>query len=110
MIYLPEDNVYNKCYVVQSEGVIRGYEETPTYNNSISYRDYYIKSDYIYRDGSQTFNQYSTLPTCLDIDLITSRPFYRIDFDKICIIFLTFLIVIIMLIKPIAKKFFKGGF
>ena len=27
MIYMPDDNVYNKCYVVQSDGVIRGYDK-----------------------------------------------------------------------------------
>ena len=31
-IYIPQDSTYNKCYVVQSEGVIRGYDRQPSYN------------------------------------------------------------------------------
>ena len=65
MIYVPTDTTYNRCYVVQSEGVIRGYDRVPNYNSNYNYRDYYIKSDYIYRDGAGQWGQYSTLPTCL---------------------------------------------
>ena len=54
MIYVP-DLINYKCYVVQSEGVLRGYEEVPTNNSTINYRDFYINSNYMYRDGSQTF-------------------------------------------------------
>ena len=49
-IYVPEDNTYNKCYVVQSEGVIRGYDRVPAYNTNYSSRDYYINSSYIFKD------------------------------------------------------------
>ena len=87
MIYVPDLTNY-KCYVVQSEGVLRGYEEVPTNNSTINYRDFYINSNYIYRDGSQTFGQFSTLPVCLSSDVITSDVYYRNDFDSILIIFL----------------------
>lgn len=87
MIYVPEKENY-KCYVVQSEGVIRSYEEIPQNNKTINYRDYYINSNYIYRDGSTTFSNYTTLPTCLDASVITSEVYYRNDLDKILIIFL----------------------
>ena len=87
MIYVPDLTNY-KCYVVQSEGVLRGYEEVPTNNTTINYRDFYINSNYIYRDGSQTFGQFSTLPVCLSSDVITSDVYYRNDFDSILIIFL----------------------
>lgn len=83
-IYVPNDN-YNKCYVVQSEGVIRGYEETPQVNRTVNYRDYYINSDYIYRDGTQTFNQYAITPTCLSSNIITNDYMYRVDFTNILI-------------------------
>lgn len=86
MIYVPDLDSY-QCYVVQSEGVIRAYEEIPQNNSTIDYRDYYIKSNYIYRDGSQNFSSYSTLPTCLDNNNLTSEVFYRNDFDSILIIF-----------------------
>lgn len=87
-IYMPEDNVYNKCYVVQSEGVIRGYDRVPSNNTNYTYRDYYIDSDYIYRDGSGTWTQYSTLPTCIVSSNITNDIMYRHDIDKSLVIFL----------------------
>lgn len=109
-IYVPEDNVFNKCYVVQNSDTIRAYDVVPANNRDYTYRDYYINGDYIYKDGTGTWSSYSTLPICLDDSIITNNEFYRNDFDKICIIFLTFLFCILILIKPIAKKFFKGGF
>ena len=87
MIYVPDLTNY-KCYVVQSEGVLRGYEEVPTNNSTINYRDWYINSNYIYRDGIQSFNQWSVLPICLQSTGLTDLVYYRNDFDSILIIFL----------------------
>lgn len=98
-IYVPEDNTFNKCYIVQSEGVIRGYEETPQVNRTINYRDYYIKSDYIYKDGSQTFSSYSTPPSCLSSNVITNDFYYRNDIANILIIFL--ILVIFCIYAPV---------
>ena len=70
MIYFPDLKNY-KCFIVQSEGVIRAYEEIPQNNKIINYRDYYINSSYIYRDSSQSFGQYSNLLTCLDNSVLT---------------------------------------
>lgn len=98
MIYVPSDNTYNKCYVVQSEGVIRGYDRVPTYNTTINYRDYFIESDYIFRDGVASFSNYSTLPTCLSNDIITNSYLYRTDLDKILVCFI--IIVIFCLYFP----------
>ncbi len=85
-IYVPDLNY--KCYYVQSEGVIRAYEEKPKNNSDIAYRDYYIKSNYIYKDGSQSFSSYSSLPVCLDTNILTDSVYYRNDFDSILVIFL----------------------
>ena len=106
MIYVPSDNVYDKCYVVQSEGVIRGYDRQPSYNTNYNYRDYYIKSDYIYRDGSGQWSNYSTLPICLASDIITNDFYYRNDFDSICIIFLVFSIFVVYLPYKIFSRLF----
>lgn len=84
-IYVPDDNAL--CYVVQSEGVIRAYEQIPTNNSTIDYRDYYIDNHYIYREGTQTFSQYTTLPVCLNNDIITHNTYYRADFTEILIMF-----------------------
>lgn len=82
-IYVPSDNTYNKCYVVQSEGVIRAYDVLPSNNTSYNYRDYYIKSDYIYKDGAGSWSNYTTLPICLSSNDITNDYFYRLDITNV---------------------------
>ena len=107
MIYMPNDNTYNKCYVVQSEGVIRGYDTIPNYNTTYNYRDYYIKSNYIYRDGTGQWNQYSTLPICLDNNTITNNFYYRNDFSSICIIFMTIFFFVFFIPFKLFSRFFR---
>lgn len=87
MIYVPDIENY-KCFVVRSDTTIRAYKEVPTNNTDIDYRDYYYTSNYLYQDGTQSFSQYTTLPTCLDSSVITDSPYYRTDFDSILVIFL----------------------
>lgn len=105
-IYVPEDNTYNKCYVLQSEGVIRGYNTVPSNNTNYSYRDYYIKTDYYYRDGTGTWSNYTTLPVCLDDSVITNDYWYRIDITNTLICF--FIIAIVGLYFPF--RIFKALF
>lgn len=109
MIYVPQDNTYNKCYVVQSEGVIRGYDRTPTNNSIYNYRDYFINSNYIYRDGEGQWSQYSTLPICLSNDNITNDFYFRNDFADICIIFMCLAIIIFGIPYKLFKTFRKGA-
>ena len=90
-IYVPDLNSY-ACYYVYSSDVIRAYEEIPQNNKTINYRDYYINSNYIYKDGYTNFSSYATLPICLDSSNLTSNYYYRNDFDKILIIFAIFVI------------------
>lgn len=106
MIYVPNKENY-QCFVVQSEEVIRAYETMPNYNSIISYRDFYIRSDYIYKDSTQTFGNYATLPTCLDNSVITSSVYYRLDFDRILIIFLILTIVCFICPLKIFMRFFR---
>ena len=105
MIYVPDLNY--KCYVVQSEGVIRAYEERPQYNTDVNYRDYYINSSYIYKDGYQSFGSYSTIPTCLDTSVLTNDFYYRLDLDSILFIFTIFVIFGICLPFKILFRFFR---
>lgn len=110
LIFMPESSTYNKCYVVQSEGVIRGYDHTPSYNTNYNYRDYYIKSSYIYRDGSGTWNNYSSLPVCLSSDIITNNFYYRLDMPYILLMFLIINIFAIYLpIKLFSKVIKRSG-
>lgn len=108
MIYVPDDAIYNKCYVVQNENIIRGYDTVPTYNTSYNYRDYYINSSYIYRDGSGTWSNYSTLPICLSIDVLTNSYVYRNDFAQILIIFAIMVGLVWFLISKLIKTLFSG--
>lgn len=94
-IFVPQDTTYNKCYVVQNEDVIRGYDRVPTNNTSYNYRDYYINSDYIYKDGSGTWSQYTTLPVCLTSSVISNENWYRVDLSSILLIFFILFIFIV---------------
>lgn len=108
MIYVPDTENY-KCYVVQSEGVLRGYEEVPRNNTTIAYRDYYINSNYIYRDGSTNFGNYSSLPICLSDDIITTNVYYRNDLDSILTVFLIMSIFCFFIPLKIFSRLFKRG-
>lgn len=92
MIYVPENSTYNKCYVIQNEDTIRAYDRTPNFNTTYNYRDYFIHSDYIYRDGSGTWGQYTTLPLCITETDITHSDFYRVDYVNSLLIFFIFFI------------------
>lgn len=93
MIYVPDLKNY-KCFVVQSSDTIRAYKEVPQKNTEIDYRDYFIDSNYIYKDGTQTFGNYTTyLPVCLSTDVLTTSVYYRNDFDSILVIFFILLII-----------------
>lgn len=105
-IYVPQDTTYNKCYVVQNENVIRGYDRVPTNNSNYNYRDYYINSDYIYRDGNGTWSQYTTLPICLNTSEITNDYWYRLDLYKSAIIFVIIsLFIVIIPLKLFSRLF-----
>ena len=106
MIYVPNDNTYNKCYVVQSEGVIRGYDRQPAYNTSYNARDYYINSDYIFRDTSGTWSSYSNLPICLSSNTITNSYLYRTDLDKILVCFIILVVFCIYFPYKIISRAF----
>lgn len=108
-IFMPESSVYNKCYVVQSNDIIRGYDRVPSYNSSYNYRDYYINSSYIYKDGSGTWSNYATLPVCLSSDIITNDYYFRLDMPNILLMFLVINIFAIYLPIKIFSKFIKRG-
>lgn len=108
MIYVPDDANFNGCYVVQSDGVIRAYDRVPQNNVSYNYRDYYINSSYIYRDGNGTWSQYATLPICLDNDIITHNYVYRNDFASILIIFVLMVGIVWFLISKLIKTLLRG--
>lgn len=92
LIYLPEYQNDNCAYIYNSD-IIRVYDSKPQHNSTISYKDYYIKSSYIFNNGVTSFSSYSTLPTCISSDRITTNVFYRNDLSDILIIFFILLLV-----------------
>ena len=105
-IYVPNYN-NNNCVVIRSEGVIRKYETTPTYNSNINYIDYYIRSDYYEVSGVQNFTSYSTLPTCTPSNHITTDFYHRIDFPNILLMFLIISIFAIYLPLKIFSRLIR---
>ena len=65
MTYLPKIEEQN-CIVVDNlnSGYIRVYDTTPTANSNIHYTDYFIEQDYITREGTQSFGNYSYSVNC----------------------------------------------
>lgn len=109
MIYVPEYNNGNCAYIYNSD-IIRVYNSTPSHNTTISYKDYYIKSNYIYNNGTTTFSNYSTLPTCINSNRITTDVWYRNDIDSILVIFFILLIICFYFPYRIISRMFGRWF
>ena len=93
MIYVPQNDTYKYCPYVVNANSIRVYDRQPQINSSANSRDYYYNGSYLYTDGQQTWNQYSTTPHCLSSSEVTSNVFYRNDIDKILVCFIILLII-----------------
>lgn len=108
-IYVPNMTDY-KCFVVQNSDTIRAYKSIPTTNSEVEYRDYYINSHYVYKDGTQTFGNYgyNTLPTCMDANDLTTSIYHRNDFDSILIIFFIIILFAYFIVKKVIRGFFLG--
>ena len=110
MLYVPDDLPYNACYVLQNNYTLRVYDEVPRANSTIDYIDVALDNHYIYRDGTQTFSTYTTIPTCIVSDRITNSWIYRTDiFEIMGVIVIIVVILYFCLSKPI-KCLFRGWF
>ena len=110
-IYLPIDNVDDfACYSIQSNGIIRAYYSQPRNNNSSNYIDFDTRNHYFEIQGTQSWSQYSTLPTCLSKSSITTDYVYRTDFDSILIIFFILSIFIFYLPYKIISRMYGRWF
>lgn len=103
-IYVPDDSY--ACYVLYNSTTIRAYRNMPANNSSSAYRDFYFTSNYYYVDGSTSWGNYSTLPSCLDSSVITTDISYRYDYDKILTIYLILFIFIILIPLHVISRFF----
>lgn len=93
MIYVPEDTTFKYCPYVVNATTLRVFDRQPQNNISANYRDYYYTSNYTYTSNSTSWSAYSTLPSCLPNNEVTSNVFYRNDIDKILICFIILLII-----------------
>lgn len=101
-IYVPDINY--QCYVLQNANVIRAYEST-NWNSYNRYHDYYTNQNYLEQIG-ESYN-YQTNYSCIDRNLLTNEVYYRLDFDKILIIFLILVIVCFWFPFNLFMKLFK---
>lgn len=105
LIYVPDYESTN-CAYMYSNNVLRVYDEQPRYNSTITYTDYMVDNHYLYRNGSTTFSNYSTLPVCLDSSSLTTNMYYRTDFDNILVIFfILFIFIVYIPIKLFSRLF-----
>lgn len=108
MIYLPiEDFSSYSCYYVYDKDTIRAYLTSPQLNSTISYTDYFINSHYLSKNGSQTFQSFSVLPTCENVSRFTNDVYYRNDMPDILLMFLIICIFAFLIPFKIAKSWFK---
>lgn len=107
MIYVPEYNNNNCAYIYNSD-IIRVYDSQPRYNTTINYKDYYIKSSYIFNEGSSSFSSYSTLPVCINSSRITTEVYYRNDFPLIILSTLAIITFCYFLVSKVVRTAFLG--
>lgn len=105
-VYVPEYSTGNCAYIYNSD-VVRVYSSVPTNNSTVSYKDYYIKSNYIFNTGSTTFGNYSSLPVCISDDRITTDLYYRNDIMQILVIFIILVFVCLYVPWKILCRLFR---
>lgn len=109
-IYLPIDN-FNEyaCYTIYDKDTIRAYKTIPQANSSSNYKDYFINSHYLERDGLQQWGNYNTnLPVCFDKGNLTNEYMYRNDIMDILVVFVLIILIIYIPINNLIKRFFRG--
>ena len=106
-IYVPYENINDyACYSIYDKDTIRAYTTIPSYNTTSNYTDFFINSHYITKTGVQTWSNYSTLPTCTNVDHISNNVFYRNDiFDILGCTFIILLICFYFPYKIISRLF-----
>lgn len=98
-----------ECVYLQNNNTLRGYYTVPRLNSSSDYVDFAVDNHYLFRNGTQTWNNYSTLPECLSNDVLTDNFYYRTDFADILICFTVFSFFVILFPLTIFKSLFKRG-
>ena len=107
MIYVPEyDN--NTCCYMYDANTLRCYESVPTYNSIVNYRDYFVNSHYLYRDGATQFGSYNVNISCISHDKYTDAYFYSNDITSILLCFILISSFCYFIISKLLHALFKG--
>lgn len=99
-IYLPSEFINSPCKVVNN-GYIRVY----TNNNLTQYTDIYISQDYQLKSGS---SNYGYTGVCDNLNTYTDNVWYRLDIDKIVIVYGFLLFFFVYFCLGFFRAFFKG--
>lgn len=105
-IYVPSFTENSCVYILNSE-TIRVYDLVPNIPLSVNYTDYFVNSNYLYKEGIETFTTESVLPTCINQNNLTDSYYYRNDFDSILIIFLIMCIFCFLIPIKIFIRLFR---
>lgn len=89
---------------------LRCYESKPTFNSTINYKEYYVNSHYLYKNGSTQFGNYNYNVNCLDNSVLTNKYMYRNDISDILLTFVLFIGFVIFMVGMPLKSFFRGLF
>lgn len=109
-IYLPIEN-FNEyaCYSIYDKDTIRAYKTMPYPNSSSEYKDFFINSHYLERDGFQQWGNYNSyLPVCLNKDYLTNAYMYRYDIMDILVVFTLIILIVYIPFSILFKRFFRG--
>lgn len=103
MIYVPNLEDF-ECFSVLDSKTIRAYENNPTIGNNVYYRDYYVNSHYMYKEG---FEIVEKIPICISDDKLTNEVYYRNDFPHILVIFVILAFICFYLPTKLVFKLFR---
>lgn len=102
-VYVPDLQSF-KCYTIYNKDTIRAYKELPSEGQETAYRDFFIHSDYYYKDGTELISE---VPVCIDNDNLTDDVYYRVDLINILVIFLILCIFCFLIPLKVFLRFFR---
>lgn len=104
-IYVPNLSDYKCVTLTQSGEIIRGYKDDFVLNQYVDYDDIYT-DNYYSMSGRQYYNGGFTI-TCIDSQYLTDDIFYRLDIDRILIVFVILIFIMIFPAYHLFKKIWK---
>jgi len=99
------------CVVIQNATTIRAYRQMPANNTTRQFTDFFFNAGarYMAVNGTQTFSNTATLPTCIPQSQLTNNWWHRTDLDSILIIFIILAIFMFYIPLKIVNRLFRKG-